>query len=286
MSNNDYKILNDKINDLCFCVVNEDKRDKIISVDNKPIKIRLVGSNKDDKERSCVVVANESGLMFDMKLDVFMEAWAHGGMDVDGNLNDEFIFAKQTIGLNLIRYNSELYKAIVSSQNRKKKPKIKNKDLQYGRVYKSPTGNCGIFLGYVTSVNYTHIANDNDFRILKKKIINKAGLWYDITRLNDLQVVDNMHGTFGKTLKINHSYIQATDRIFDNINANVVQNITQSALNLIEKSNFYDCVIDYGKLANMSRWGCHYSFGDRSNEIEKYFNGRNSYSYCKIKIIE
>lgn len=146
--------------------------------------------NRSEGGRAYKIISPENKYL-DLREDILLDTILHVGINKNGILNGEFLFAKVGSQMKLIRYGSQLHKAIEKSMIRASN-KILDSQLKEGHMYEDLRGMKAIFLGYGNSVNieiktkynYNHSRTYGTSRpytvdIVSKKctIKNKTQLW-------------------------------------------------------------------------------------------------------------
>jgi hypothetical protein len=158
--------------------------------------------------------------LVELQEDVLIDTILSTGIGAEGNINAQFIWVKIGGLLKLIRVGSSLYYSLHESNKKKNIPKIKDKQLEIGGVYRTRNGTTQVFLGNISSTKYIHngLNNDDHFdynAIFKKKLMLFAEMPRHYNKQNktkDLLNVSNEDwdylDQFWFTTKSNSSFIE------------------------------------------------------------------------------
>lgn len=186
-------------------------RKKAASFKNVPMHVKIVGFNK----KNFMVVSLPCDKLVSMETDVFYEALKHGGIDKDGQLNDEFVVAGINGRMKLIRKDSGLHKTVLAYEAKKALPKIKILEYKKGTLYRTASGMYGVYMGYVTTLDYKY---DYNTKVWNKRVIKKASLWRDFggwqaeafNKSADLEAAMQKSVVWNYRLRINTRFVEAT----------------------------------------------------------------------------
>ena len=93
----------------------------------------------------------------DMREDVLLDCIKHKGIQAGGRIIGPFIFAVIGSQMKIILKDSELYRSIYNSDNKKTLKKIGITKLQVSHLYSTRNETYGVYLGKHTLQNYTDI---------------------------------------------------------------------------------------------------------------------------------
>lgn len=130
-------------------------------IDNKPMKIELVGyshdSNKSNKQ-SEIQVKFLNKFVTSISNDVFIHSLLKDGLPSNGKIPGEFYFATINRKTKLIKKDSELEEIIQEHIKEKDKNSIpiNPKEFEVGKIYKNRSGKAAVFLGFVTTETMTY----------------------------------------------------------------------------------------------------------------------------------
>lgn len=128
-------------------------------IDNLPIKNVVITSleHRGQGGRAYKVILNNRYYV-DLREDVLLDAILHAGINRGGKLMGEYLFAKVSSQMKLVRIDSSLYNELIKSTAMNHSTKVKN--LKFGRIYESKTERL-IYLGNVTSTEVHLIEKNN-----------------------------------------------------------------------------------------------------------------------------
>ncbi len=151
-------------------------------IKNKPmVDLRIVAKESKNGGPSIYKVVDTDGYYFDLHDDVLMECIMDDGIKPSGILTGAYIWAKLGSSMKIVKVGSSIYNALTRSTNRKKLPKIDNKDLKAGNVYMTRSGRRYIYMGHVNTIYMSFKDSISD---LKKSQYLKRILLYRINNYN------------------------------------------------------------------------------------------------------
>lgn len=123
--------------------------------ENTPMAgVRIVAlEHRGEGGRAYKVITPDSHY-FDLREDVLLDAMLTEGISPGGILNGKFMFARVASEMKLIRFGSELFKALLEAGERSILSSIPKSELKVGGLYEGKQGARGLFLGFVTTDEY------------------------------------------------------------------------------------------------------------------------------------
>lgn len=204
---------------------NWETQNTVISVeaDNTPIKnIRLLSLEfRGRNGRAYKAIIDK--YYIDFREDVLMDTILQVGISPGGILQGEFIWAKLSSQMKLIRIGSELHRMILEFESNKNAKPISKDALEIGGVYQNKKKNKAIFLGYInTTILYKkdkppYYNGKNATFDFNHKEIKKAMLFYDISYGSlekNIRAMKNQESEdFKFIINKTHSYIEKIDQV-------------------------------------------------------------------------
>jgi len=122
-----------------------------INTDNKEFtNLQLIDLEKRSEGGTVYKVIDDTGLLYDLRDDVFLECLYSGEIKNKGKkvyLTSNFIWAVNGSQMRIVRVNSKLYNELKDAGERRNLTVLKKKDLIPGTVYKMRNGEERAFLG-------------------------------------------------------------------------------------------------------------------------------------------
>lgn len=188
--------------------------------------------------------------LIELQEDVLMDTILSTGIDAGGNISAQFIWGKFGGTLKLIRVGSNLYYDLQESHKRKNLPKIKDRQLEVGGIYRTRNGTTQVFLGNISSTRYIYDNRDKNYFNYQFVFENKLMLFAEMPRpyrkqLNVKELIalsredwDNL-SQFWFTTKSNNSFIEKIGNIFipDNIISKVRSYYKSTSAQILSKSS-------------------------------------------------
>lgn len=250
---------------------------KVDEIENKPIAgIKVIGLEHRGNGGRAYKIVTRDNYYFDLREDVLLDTIINEGILKGGELGGSFVWGKIGSQMKLIRVGSKLYNELNETGERISLKKVGAKELKVGGVYESKTGEKGIFLGWISTVEViaNKSTNRTDLRYyytysFTTKRVNKAMLWLKIWGFNNKTPIDEFSEWLGEKnspyrarIKTSHSFVRELDSI--NLPANIIE-LTKNmaidyALNSTDKmrsdSNEKMAIMSYhSDLINMSAYG-------------------------------
>lgn len=223
----------------------------IKEVDNNPISNVRVLSLEQRGQGGRAYKALIDDLYVDLREDVLMDTLLQSGVDVGGVLKGEYVWAKMTSNMKLVRVGSELHRLIVEFDSKKDIKPVSKNDLEVGGVYQDRKKNKAIFIGYVNTVAYISLSNKQAWQRygekptfdFKESKIKKAMLFYDLYNFEKMEkqiqsLQDQSYQVYRFKIKKSHTYIEKVDQI--NISVDIIGFIRNSACSKIK-----DQILEY-----------------------------------------
>jgi hypothetical protein len=151
---------------------------KKLELDNAPIStirvLNLECRSNGGRAYKCVIELQGKKHLFDLREDVLMDVMLKIGIQPNGIINGEFIWAKIGNHLKLIRIGSQIHNLISEYEVRANTEIISRDNLIPGTVYLDKKKEKYLFLGYFDSTEFIkNESNKNDFmKFSKKKLKN------------------------------------------------------------------------------------------------------------------
>src|SRR5579885_752415 len=211
-------------------------------VDNKPItNIRVLSLEHRGNGGRAYKAVIDNKYYVDLREDVLMDVILKAGIEKNGVLQGEYVWAKMNSQMKIVRVGSELHRLIVEFDSKKDIKPVGKKDLEIGGVYQDRKKNRAIFLGYVNTVTFK--APDDgvprwrrdkkdvakfDF---KKTPMKKAMLFYTFSHHEKLaDVKKNMtkkDNHYHFSIRKTHTYIEKIDQV--EIKADFIEKLRNKA---------------------------------------------------------
>ena len=119
----------------------------VLEVPNEPFtRLRFFGIDERSEGGRAYKVFDENNRLYDMREDIVQEALFANELK-NGVFTGKYIWGKCGSQMRIIRVGSVLYKALFDAKKRKNLTKIPVGDFQVGGIYKSKSGEMGIFVG-------------------------------------------------------------------------------------------------------------------------------------------
>lgn len=170
---------------------------QLLRKENQPIAgIKVIGLEDKGEGPRIYKVLTPDGFYFDISQDVLLETMKTKGIEPEGILGGQFVWAMVGTEPKLVRVDSELFVALLEAGERSILASIPKKKFKIGKIYESKLGERGIFLGYVTTETWKlewpngrstfsnlYIKTDAKPTLVGKQC-NKHMLWFDVPHWN------------------------------------------------------------------------------------------------------
>lgn len=113
--------------------------------------IRIVSLEHRGEGGRAYKVITKDNHYFDLREDVLLDAMLTEGISPGGILNGKFMFARVASEMKLVRYESELFRALLEAGERSILSSVSKADLKVGGLYEGKQGAKGLFLGFVST---------------------------------------------------------------------------------------------------------------------------------------
>jgi hypothetical protein len=188
------------------------------SVDNKPITNVKILSVQHRSQGGVAYKATIGKYYVDLREDVLMDTLLQAGVGKGGVLLGEYVWAKTSASLKLVRVGSELHKLIMEFESKKNLKPVGKNDLEVGGIYQTRKKEQSVFLGYVnTSVFCTTSGSRGKFDFANSSI-KKAMLFYRIYNYNEVKKDHSLlwkeatlHYQF--SIKKTHTFIEKAEQL-------------------------------------------------------------------------
>jgi len=121
---------------------------EVVDKDNKPFEgLKIYNIEVRSEGGRAYKVQTTEGWCFDCREDCILDTIMEDGIDAGGRMNGKYVWVKDSSQMKITRVGSELYQEAQKDMAKIKKGKIKNKDLEYGGVYKNRSGVSSLYLG-------------------------------------------------------------------------------------------------------------------------------------------
>lgn len=194
-------------------------------VENKPIHgVRVCSvEHRGQGGRAYKAIINK--YYVDLREDVLMDTILQSGIAAGGVLLGEYIWAKVSGQMKLVRMGSELHRLIAEFDSKKDIKPIGKDELEIGGVYQTRKKEKSIFLGYVNTIIFSIKGDEDSDRYsdtvisfdLNHKTIKKAMLFYEVNdfdslekNVKDIKLVDSQYRF---KIKKSHNFIEKADQV-------------------------------------------------------------------------
>jgi hypothetical protein len=176
----------------------------------------------------------------DLREDVLMDTMLKVGIDSNGVLKGEFVWAKLGSQMKLVRVGSELHRLIMEFESKKDIKPVGKSDLEVGGIYQDRKKNKAIFIGYVNTVGYKGEKAPSYYDRDKQKptfayettSIKKGMLFYEIygfeTISKSVKEMTTKDSNYQYKIVKSHSYIEKVDQC--QLPNNLIEGLRSKAL--------------------------------------------------------
>lgn len=197
-------------------------------VDNKPItNIRLLSLEERGNGGRAYKALIDEKYYVDLREDVMMDSILKVGVDPNGVLKGEYVWAKLGSQMKIVRVGSELHRLVVEFDSKKDIKPVGKGDLEIGGIYQDRKKNKAIFVGYVNTVVYSNPNKDVDRWEAKRKgqkatfeykksTKKKAMLFYELAGYQKMEEsIKEMKkdSVYYYKIRTSHTYIEKVDQV-------------------------------------------------------------------------
>jgi len=190
-----------------------------IEVDNKPVSnVRIISSGYRDQAYKALI----DKYYIDLTDDVLMDTMLQTGVAPGGVLQGDFIWAKISTHIKLIRIGSELHRLVMEFEETKDAKPIGKRKLEVGGIYQDRKKNKAIFLGYVNTTLF-NLKNKTPYYQRKdatfdfdQKFVKKSMLFYTVNYGSLEENINNMlkpESNYRFGIRKSHPYIEKVGHV-------------------------------------------------------------------------
>lgn len=191
-----------------------------VEVENKGIKNVRVLSLEQRANGSRAYKALIDNFYVDLREEVLMDVLLQVGVKPGGILQGEYVWAKMSSQMKLVRVGSELHRLIVEFDSKKDIKPILKKSLEVGGIYQNRKKQRAVFLGYANTVTYRTTrqyyekTSDFKFQATPKRKLMMFHQLYDFEPLQaQLSKIMNIKTYYAFHLQTTHNYLEKIDQI-------------------------------------------------------------------------
>lgn len=195
-------------------------------VDNKPItNIRLLSLEERGNGGRAYKALIDEKYYVDLREDVMMDSILKVGVDPNGVLRGEYVWAKMGSQMKIVRVGSELHRLVVEFDSKKDIKPVGKGDLEIGGVYQDRKKNRAVFVGYINTVLLKATEKTPDYYAKKDQKakfdfkatkVKKSMLFYELAsyekQAESLQKMKVDRSYYYK-IKKSHTYIEKVDQV-------------------------------------------------------------------------
>jgi len=169
-------------------------------------------------------VVTKENYYFDVREDVLLDTMIKVGIRPGGILNGEFIWARVSSSMKIVRIGSALHNKLIQSTEKSKMKKVNARNLVPGTIYSNKREEKHFYLGRVNAVSFNYHQNYQSSRygysgtpsvpkyFIYKRELKNAHVWvscssYDKTPLADI-FNKNKKTYYYVTVSSSHSFIE------------------------------------------------------------------------------
>lgn len=196
---------------------------------NEPMKdIRVVSLDIRGNGGRAYKVVTKDNYYFDLREDVLLDAMIKAGIREGGYLNGEYIWARVSSQMKLVRVGSTLHAALIKTTEKSKLKRIGVKELVHGGVYANKRGEKFVYVGrgnavdfdYKEEYRYSYYGNSNQppkYTITRRDIKN-AYVFVSASTYRSKEPYDQVYEKHKKEMyytyiSSSHSFIELIDTL-------------------------------------------------------------------------